>query len=268
MKISILKCFFICGISLYSCKGPSIFIPALVGNDMSYIPKALSSDSIHRKHSFSANYSVSSMNGGSAGNGIEMGSFQYSFAKTYSHINWAIGTAAFLGKTESLPRTDKTIDFPEFYNKPVKGLTLRTSFGVHDSGERADFRILSWENALSFEGGQYASFRENLSRQTDLSNTILHSGRNTWTTGGATEYSWRAKNNATAHFGLRFFFGYVINWKKNTFYAPLMEREFIERRKLAMDFTFYAKLNRFYGTYTSGSFFGASFAKVGLGYAF
>ncbi|KQC01132.1 hypothetical protein [Pedobacter sp. Hv1] len=256
--------FFLFGIaivfSISSCSSPSYFIPAATGNDVSYLPKPMGSDSIKTRNYVSA--SLASLALPYATGDINMGFVNFSRAHTTKHLNIAYGVFGFAGETNYESGYHKKTTIPEFDGKGLIGGGLRTSIGYYDYAGPVEFRILSWENALSFESGAYADFRKRMNTLNDP-NIISSTKTTLYTTGGATEIIFHSKRNLDNHFAFRFFYGFTpgLNQSIKTNF------DYQKRRGTYLDFTFYFKLNKFYGILSSGGNRGFS-NKLSLGYSF
>ncbi|RZL44651.1 MAG: hypothetical protein EOP00_19390 [Pedobacter sp.] len=260
MKIhSALSLFAIISLFLVSCSTPSYFVPAVAGNDVTYLPKPMGSDSINVK-----NYISGSIGGlilpYSSGD-LTMGFLNFSRAHTSKNVNIAYGAFGFAGETNYDTEYNKTNGIPEFDGKGIFGGGLRTSIGYYDNAGNAEFRILSWENALSFESGSYSDFRQKM-RELNDPNIVSSKKTTLFTTGGATEIIWHGKKNINNHFAFRLFYGVTpgLNSSLKTQYN-------LDVNGGAFDFAFYFKLNKFFGILNTGANKGGT-SKLSLGYSF
>lgn len=247
-------------LTISSCSTPSYYIPAVTGNDVSYLPKPMGSDSIKTKTYVSA--SLASLDLPYATGDLNMGFLNLSRAHTTKHFNIAYGVFGFAGETNYGSESAKKTMAQDFDGKGFIGGGLRTSIGYYDNAGQVEFRILSWENALSFESGAYADFRKKMSDLNDP-NIISSTKTTMYTTGGATEIIFHSKRNLNNHFAFRFFYGFTPGLNKSL----ISEKDYIHRSGTAVDFTFYFKLNKFYGILSSGGNRGFS-NKLSLGYSF
>lgn len=259
-KTSTLLYFIVVTLFLSSCSTPSYFTPAASGNDVSYLPKPMESDSVKVKNYISGSIAGLSLPYGTGD--INMGFLNFSRGHTLKNINIAYGAYGFAGVTDyDNTYTSKQNAIPEFDGKSVFGGGIRTSIGYYDNAGNAEFRILSWENALSFESGNYASFRKMMRNLNDPN--IISSNKTTlFTTGGATEIIWHGKRNYNNHFAFRLFYGITpgLNSSLRTQYD-------LDVNGGAFDFAFYFKLNKFYGIFNTGANKGLT-GKLSLGYSF
>lgn len=245
---------------MQSCSTPSYFLPAVTGNDIAYLPKPMEVDSTSSKIYLSA--SIAGMTLPYNSGNLDLGFINISRGHTFKNINFAYGAFGFAGKTsdEYTNRGDKQI--AEFDDKNFYGGGLRSSLGFYDTSGNAEFRLLSWENSLSFENGAYASFREKYSKMNDkeimsASKTIMY------TTGAATEIIWHSKNRPVNQFAFRIFYGFTAGLNKNL----LESNPNRETTGKAIDLSFFVKLNKFYGILNTGGNKGFT-SKLSLGYAF
>jgi hypothetical protein len=189
-----------------SCTSTSYFIPAVTANDITYLPKPMGSDSIKTRNYISG--SLASLTLPYSTGDINMGFINFSRAHTTKNLNIAYGIFGFAGKTNYDSEYNQKRTPPEFDGKGLIGGGLRSSIGYYDSDGQAEFRILSWENALSFESGAYADFRK---RMNDLNDPTIVSSTKTimYSTGGATEMIFHSKRNLNNHFAFRIFYGFT-----------------------------------------------------------
>lgn len=242
-----------------SCSTPSYFVPAIAGNDVSYLPKPMGSDSIKVKNYLSA--SLAGLSLPYSTGDLTMGMLNYSRAHTTKNLNIAYGVFGFAGETNYDNSYNKTNGIPAFDGKGIFGGGLRTSIGYYDNAGNAEFRIISWENALTFESGGYADFRKQMKNSGNPD--IVSSSKTTlFTTGGASEIIWHPKKNLNHHYAFRLFYGItpgLNNSLRNQYNESINGGAF--------DLTFYFKLNKLYGIINSGVNKGAS-SKLSLGFSF
>ena len=260
MKIHVLFSISIISFFLVSCSTPSYFIPAAVGNDISYLPKPMEADSVKSKNYISA--SIGSLTLPYATGDVNMGFLNFSRAHTLKNINIAYGAFGFAGETSYNSEYNKKNAIPELDGKGVFGGGLRTSIGYYDNAGNAEFRILSWENALSFENGSYSTFRKKMDALNDP-NIISSTKTTLYTTGIASEIIWHTKSNYNNQFAIRLFYGFTPGLNKS------LEKTYSTDTSKGGSFSssFYFKLNKLYGTVDFGASKGGA-GKLSLGYAF
>lgn len=245
---------------LSACSSPSYFLPAITGNDISYLPKPMGSDSVKTKNYISGSLGALELpyNTGE----LNMGLLNFSRAHTTKHMNFAYGAFGFLGSTSYNKDQNDSSTPLGFDNKNFAGGGLRTSIGYYDESGNAEFRILSWENALSFESGNYATFRKQMR---ELANADVVSATKTtlFTTGAASEIIWHSKRNLDNHFAVRLFYGFTPGLNKSL----ESSKPGFESDGAAVDFAFYFKLKKFYGIFNTGGNKGFT-SKFSLGYSF
>lgn len=256
--LTILAIFAIC---ISSCSTPSYFSPALSGNDIAYLPKPMGADSVKVKNYVSA--SIAGLTMPYSSGDITMGMLNFSRAHTLKNVNIAYGAFGFAGATnydESF--YDREHPVQAFSGKGVYGGGLRTSIGYYDYAGSAEFRILSWENALSFENGAYADFRKNLLTLGDP--TVVTTEKTTlFTTGIASEIIWHSKRNTNNHYAFKLFYGGTPGLNKSF-------KEGFERYKTSggtFNFSFFIKLNKLYGIMDASAAKGGT-SRLSLGYSF
>jgi hypothetical protein len=257
-KLAFAKLIVVSVLLLNSCSTPSYFVPAIAANDVSYLPKPMGSDSVKTKNYLSASIAGLSLPYGSGD--LTMGMVNYSRAHTTKNLTIAYGAFAFAGNAINNVAQNEYNPVPQF-DKGFIGGGLRTSVGYYQRSGNAEFRILSWENALSFEGGGYSELRKQLQDLNDI-NIISSTKTTVYTTGLATEIIWHPKRNFNNHYAFRLFYG-VTPGLNNSLATPY----YTHVKGGAFDFAFYFKLNKLYGIINSGTNVGAS-SKLSLGYSF
>ncbi|MDQ8006453.1 MAG: hypothetical protein REI64_16740 [Pedobacter sp.] len=247
-------------LTLQSCKTPSYFLPAVTGNDISYLPKPMEVDSVKSKTYLSG--SIAGLTLPYNSGNLDMGFLNVSRGQTFKHLNFAYGAYGFAGRTSDTHTNRGERQIAEFDNKNFYGGGLRTSLGFYDISGNAEFRLLSWENSLSFENGSYASFRKKYST---MNNPDVVSASKTvmYTTGAATEIIWHSKHRPVNQFAFRIFYGFTADLNSNLRQSNPTE----EINGKAIDVAFFVKLNKFYGILNAGGNKGTS-GKLSLGYAF
>ncbi|MGF1925919.1 MAG: hypothetical protein ACQUHE_17220, partial [Bacteroidia bacterium] len=144
-------------LSFTACNAPSYFLPATVGNDITYMPKPMNSDSIRVTSYLSASYAGLTLPYGTGE--LNMGFVNFHRSHTTKNLNIAYGAFGFAGKT-ALDETYNSKTTRDFKGKTFLGGGLRSSISFYDVSGSTEFRMLGWENALSFENGSYSDFRK------------------------------------------------------------------------------------------------------------
>ncbi|WP_293300087.1 hypothetical protein [Pedobacter sp. UBA4863] len=247
-------------LALQSCNTPSYFLPAVTGNDIAYLPKPMEVDSVKSKIHISG--SIAGMTLPYNSGNLDMVFLNVSRGHTLKSLNFAYGVFGFAGRTTDENTNKGENQIVEFDNKNFYGGGLRSSLGFYDTSGNAEFRVLSWENSLSFENGSYSSFRKKYST---MNNKDIVSASQTmmYTTGAATEIIWHSKNRPANQFAFRIFFGFTADLNRNL--QKSNPKEEIDGK--AIDFAFFMKLNKFYGVLNAGGNKGLT-SKLSLGYAF
>lgn len=245
---------------LQSCVSPSYFLPAITGNDISYMPRPMEADSAKSKTYVSM--SIAQLNLPHNSGNLDFGLLNISRGHTFKQLNVAYGAFGFAGITSDEGTNKGKYQIAEFDGKGFLGGGLRTSIGFFDNMGNAEFRMLSWESSLSFENGRYSSFRKKYANLYD-ENVISASQTTLFTTGGASEIIWHLKNKPNTQFAFRFFYGFTAgltdNLKKSNPNTSASGK--------AIDLAFYFKVKEFYGIINSGGNKGFT-SKFSLGYAF
>jgi hypothetical protein len=264
MKNTLIICFFCfiitgCGISAPNSL-PVYYTPAIIGNDISYLPKPMGSDSVKTQNYFSASFAGSTLPD-DVGD-LTMGQINYHRSHTFKNINLAYGAFGFFGGTsESGYVTSSRTLSKDFDGSGFYGAGLRTSLGVFETSGNTEFRILNWENTLSFEGGSYASLREKLRKDSEPL-SVGSDKTSLLTTGASTEIIWRGSRNTDRNYGFRLFLGSTFGLKNNINYTEN------KLNGMATDFSFFIKIRHAYGTFSSGTNLQQYGSKITVGYAF
>lgn len=241
-----------------SCASKSFYIPAAAGNDISYLPKPMESDSIKVKNYISASLSGVSLPR-NTGN-IDLGFLNISRGHTFKNFNVAYGIYGFAGQASYDQEFNN--GKAELNGKGIYGGGLRSSIGFYDNAGNAEFRIISWDNSLSFENGSYATFRQEM-YNLHASNIISSTKNSLYTTGISSEIIWHSKRNWDNHFAFKLFYGKSIGLNKSleNFAAGNTPKGG------AFSSSFYIKLKNLFGI-VDVNFNKNSGGKLSLGYAF
>lgn len=253
--------FFLMLLGLGSCRVlPTVLTPSLVANDVSYLPKPMEVDSVKSRNYISGSIGGQTLPYNSGD--VSFGMLNFSRAHTTKNFNFAYGVFGFAGQTTNEGSQRTVTSLPEFDRKGLFGWGLRSSIGYYDNAGNAEFRILSWENALSFENGAYANLRKRTNYATDPE--IFSSKKTTlYTTGFASEIIWHGRRTPTNQFAFRLFYGFTPGLS-NSLRDPAKQ---VEIRGGAFDFAFYVKLNKLFAILNSGVNKGTG-SKLSLGYSF
>ena len=249
----------IISLALSSCHSTSYFLPSAVGNDIAYLAKPMHSDSIKVKNYISASYAELSLPYGTGE--LNMGFLNFHRSHTTKNLNIAYGVFGFAGKTY-LDDSYNTKTAKDFSGKGFLGGGLRSSISFYDISGSTEFRMLGWENALSFENGSYADFRKAIKSENNpdiISSTLT----TIYTTGISSEIIFHAKRNQSNQFGFRLFYGFTPDLKKS------LRNDLNPKghNGKAIDFSFYFKTRNVFGIYNAGGNKGYT-SKLTLGYAF
>lgn len=244
---------------LTACNTPSYFLPAAVGNDITYLPKPMHSDSVKVKNYVSASYADLQLPYGTGE--LNMGFLNFSRAHTTKNLNIAYGAFGFAGKTyyDDTYNHKTSVDFK---GKTFLGGGLRSSISFYDISGSTEFRMLGWENALSFENGSYADFRKAV-KAVKNADTIASTLTTIYTTGISSEIIFHARRNLNNQFGFRLFYGFSPGLR-NSLQNDLST---FDGKGAAIDFSVYFKTRSIFLIYNGGGNKGFS-GKFTLGYAF
>jgi len=177
--------------------------PALLNNDVAYLPKPLSTDS-----SKTAKYiSVGVVSGiePDVFDHYTYGTLNLSMAHTFKHLNIAYGAYGFSG-TYGTTQFGDTIR-NGFNSKNFYGYGGRVSINAFKHYGIADIRFIGLEAHYSHESGSYANFRNTFygaqSYYIDKSTDLL-------TVGATTEVSWHGADDTNIQYGFRGFAGTTL----------------------------------------------------------
>ena len=246
-------------IGFTACNTTSYFLPAAVGNDVAYLPKPMHSDSIRAKNYVSASYADLALPYGTGE--LNMGFLNFSRGHTTKNLNIAYGAFGFAGKTH-LDEKFNTKTSTDFKGKTFLGGGLRSSISFYDISGSTEFRMLGWENAVSFENGNYGDFRRAV-KTVASADTIASTLTTIYTTGISSELIFHGKRNLNQQFGFRLFYGFSPGLTKSL----RNQLNQSDKNGAAIDFSFYFKARRIFGIYNAGGNKGYS-SKFTLGYSF
>ncbi len=240
-------------------KLPVFYTPAATSNHMAYLPKPMMADSVKSKNYISASFANNSLPFETGE--MVMGFVNYNRSHVIDNINFSYGAFTYFGGTGNGYENAQRIVLKNFYDQGFIGLGARTSIGIAERSGNTEFRIISWDNAIVYEGGGYSSFRKNV-RSTNDSLSISANQTTMFTTGGSTEIIWQGSKNKDRQYGFRLFIGSTIGLKRNINYTD-------ERISgLATDLSFFLKIRKVYGIFSNGTNLRNNSAKITLGYSF
>lgn len=245
--------------------------PAILGNNMGYLPKAMGADSVKTFTHVSA--SLAGSISPDADVNFTLGMANLSHSHTFKKANISYGIFGYAGKASYGNHTDNganqpTGDLPPF-NKSVSGAGLRLSTGLHNTSANGntDFRFINFENSLSFEGGAYTKYREEV-YNSKLPDYISVTNRKVlWTTGLSTEVIWRARNDHDIRHAFRLFIGGTPNFVNSFRSGSRAANDIYGRNSAGWVFSYFLNINRFSLSYEMAD--NVNYAqKISLGYSF
>lgn len=254
---------------LSSCS--TYLTPAILGNNMGYLPKAMVADSLIVLTSVSGSFAgaASPVLGSVA---FEMGMLSINRSHTFKKFNISYGVFGYLGKAE-LVRDDNftsgSSDYLQSFKKNINGLGLRTSAGFHTTSTNGntDFRFINWENAISNESGEYADLRSaiydnNIYKYTNVTNKNI-----IWTTGLSSEIIWRARRNHDIKHAFRLFVGGNPGLASSFKYDKDVDSHTIGASSIGWTFNYFLSVKKF--TLSIETANNVNYAqKISVGYAF
>jgi len=203
----------LCSLTLFlsSCftdRGPhtNLYGPALYKNDISYLPKPLSSDSLH--HASYISLSTTSTNGTDPDNSndqLTRGEINFGQGFTGKGFNIAYSVFGTAGSYDNMTNL-VTNDSHYFNSKFFGAFGGRFSANTFITSGRVDIRIIGFEMAYSHEFGGYATYRKSV---TDTANFYTNNRTDLVTLGGTSEVIWHS-HDPKIQFGFRVFIGYTL----------------------------------------------------------
>ncbi|WP_406826766.1 hypothetical protein [Pedobacter sp. KACC 23697] len=226
----------------------SFLTPAILGNNMSYLPKAMVADSVKTLTNASASFAASVSP--SAGTGFELGMANISQSHTFKKANISYGIFGYAGKASGGNKDNSEENLKNYlpsFKKSISGVGLRFSAGLHRSSanRNTDFRYINLENALAFEGGAYTKFRQEVYNSRIPDYVAVSNRRVLWTTGLSTEIIWRVRDNPDFRHAFRFFIGGTPNFA-NSFRSGIKTNDFISgKNSMGWVFNYFLYIKRF-----------------------
>jgi hypothetical protein len=242
-----------------SCSTQSFFSPGLNGNNIAYMPKPMGTDSVKSKIYVSGSFAGLSLPY-STGQ-LNMGFLNISRSHTLKNLTFSYGAFGVIGEAKYNNQFKKINTTPIYSYRGFSGGGLRTSIGFFNKiGKNLEFRILSWDSALSFENGAYSTLRSQLQTLNDPD--IISSTKTTlFTSGGSTELIWHTNESDNNQIGVRMFFG-ATSGLKGTYNS-----KYKDDAGGVATLSLFFKAQRIYGIFDVGSAEGLA-AKFSLGYTF
>jgi len=266
-KIIVLSSFLFLAI-FTSCT--SFLTPAILGNNMGYMPKAMVADSVKTLTNVSASYAGSISP--SAGTGFQLGMANISRSHTFKKSNISFGMFAYAGEASGGDNDSSAENLKNYlpsFKKSISGAGLRFSAGLHHSSANGntDFRYINFENAVSFEGGGYTKFRQEVYHNHIPDYVAVSNRKVLWTTGLSTEVIWRVRDNHDIRHAFRLFIGGTPNFA-NSFRSGIKTNDIISgKNSMGWIFNYYLYFKRF--SFSLEMADNVNYAqKISLGYSF
>ncbi|QNN44201.1 hypothetical protein [Pedobacter roseus] len=248
----------------------SLLTPAVLGNNMGYMPKAMGADTIKTLTTVSASYAGSTSP--NTGTNFGLGMANISRSHTFEKSNISYGIFGYVGKATGGDKDAKAEDLKNYlpsFQKSISGVGLRLSAGFHNTSANGntDFRYINFENALSFEGGDYTKFRQEVYSNPIPDYVAVTNRKVLWTTGLSTEVIWRARNDHGIRHAFRFFLGGTPNFA-NSFRSGVKAYDEINgKNSFGWVFNYFLYIKRFSLSYELAD--NVNYAqKISFGYSF
>lgn len=244
----ILSC---CLIFLSSCV--SYITPAIGGNtSINYIPRPAYNDTLKSQIFGYGGFITQGPIDGHLSMTAGILNFGRGHSSKYLNFGYSgfgiIGRASFKDST-SLGLGTTTAPIGNF-DKSFFGGGFRTTIGFQmvTNNKKFNFRILNWENAISFEGGSYQSYRKTIYEQPfDGGKQVIYvSNRNiVFTTGLSAEILWnQAFRDPDVQIGYRVFSGYSPKISES--FKALNRSNKSEANSTSANFALFIKAKKFF----------------------
>jgi len=244
--------------------------PAILGNNIGYLPKAMGADTIKTLTSISASYAGSISPDASVN--FTLGMVNASRSQTFEKSNISYGFFGYAGTSTYGNPNDNQVntanDLP-YFKKSIRGIGFRLSGGLHNTSANGntDFRYLSFENALSFEGGDYTKFRQEVYDKKIPDYVAVTNRKVLWTTGFSTEVIWRARRDHEIRHAFRLFIGGTPNFVNSFRSGESAAHEIYGKNSIGWVFNYYLYVKRFSLSYELAD--NVNYAnKISFGYSF
>ena len=218
------------------------YAPGLFNNDITYQPKPASFDTV--KHAGYVSLGFGANEGVSSSSSVSFGEVNLSHAHVFNNVNLAYGAFGFIGAIDnSNYDNEKASDPVSFKSKEFGGYGGRLSINMFKVMGQTNFRYLGFEAAYSREFGDFAQFRRDVH---NLPNYNTTTRTEMVTIGCTSEILWQAPGNPKNQFAFRLFIGKTLgdySYLKNN-----SSDIFSNNNEVYVAGSFFAKLNRFYGT--------------------
>jgi len=255
--------------TLSSCT--TYLTPAILGNNMGYLPKAMGADSIKTLTHVSA--SLAGSISPDADVNFTLGMANLSRSHTFKTANISYGIFGYAGTSTYKRANDNTAnqsnDYLPSFRKSINGVGFRLSTGLHHTSANGntDFRFINFENALSFEGGAYTKFRQEV-YDSKLPDYVAVTNRKVlWTTGLSTEVIWRSSNDHDIRHTFRLFIGGTPNFVDSFRSGTNAANDIYGRNSAGWVFSYFLNINRFSLSYELAD--NVNYAqKISFGYSF
>ncbi len=232
----------VCCMAIVFASCSHVYEPALYHEDIAYMPKPASFDTVKAANYISGGLNVYS---NTHFNDVAVtGQLNLSRGYVFDNFNVAYGAFGVFGDYQS-DQTNKAA--PSYFSdKYFEAIGGRFSANAFVSSERTDFRFIGVEMAYSHEFGTYAAYRQYLNT---LPGTFVDPRTDLFTIGLTTEVIFHNRNNSDIEHGFRGFLGTTLghNELDDTFYAnqTSTDRMF---RNIFPKLTYFIKFKNFIGS--------------------
>jgi len=229
----------------------NVYTPALYHQDIAYMPKPASFDSVK-----SATYASAGINGNYNQNYVDMlisGQFNLSRGYVFNNANLAYGVFGVLGDYENSQIQQGQ---PNYFNDRFFGAVGgRFSANLFSNTGRSDFRFLGIEMAYSHEFGDYLNFRRSVE---NVPGYYVDPRSDLFTIGLTTEVLFHPIGNTNIQHGIRGFLGYTFGFddlETNNYYNYYNQTQNNGSKLLSSVFpkaSYFIKFKKYFGTVEFG----------------
>jgi hypothetical protein len=253
MNLKILSTICCATVLFASCS--NVYEPALYHQDIAYMPKPASFDSVKSASYVSAG--VNAYNAYNVNDLLVSGQVNLSRGYVFNNFNLAYGAFGVFGNYDNGTIAKGQPNY--FSDKFFGAVGGRFSANAYTNLGRTDFRFIGFEAAYSHEFGSYANFRQYLNTQP---NYFVDPRTELFTIGLTTEVIFHSRKNINFEQGFRGFFGTTLghNELDDTFYTDQTATDKLFRTFFPK-VTYFIKYKNYFGTIDGGTDF---FIRFGL----
>ncbi len=223
-----------------------IYEPALYHQDIAYMPKPTSFDSIRTSNYLSG--ALVAHSNSNFNDFLISSQFNISRGYVFDHFNIAYGAFGVLGDYQSDQSSNSASNY--FSDKFFGAAGARFSANAFAKMGRADFRFIGVEVAYSHEFGSYADFRQYLNK---IPGSFVDPRTDLYSIGLTTEVIFHNRHNINFEHGFRGFFGTTLGYNQldYTYYKNQTSTDNLFRTFFPK-LTYFLRYNKFFATIDGG----------------